>query len=702
MTYEELNKSNIPLITMDFIDDAIKKFSYLKDNIDNMDNIENDNDDIVDLSFLFSALTNDLFYGTKEILETYDIEEYKVGNYFNVGIGLLKLVEKSENEKDIYNKYFKEFIDNLLTDYKINIEELYPEDIIIDMLQYIFMDRLLFDLRVTNQNIKFLENNLKEMKIKRLYNKKAYSISGIPYEKINSKHMPPETAIYMQNSVKWYNILFDDDNYKCDLIKTEEDKIYLSLFLPILEIPRFDVTNFLLDFLSPYGINEESILNYYNINEIYLREVPKYTDSELEYTYNDKFKSVLNNLFIGIQNNNNFSFLYPDNFYREISKKDIILNLYKNFNLNDDLIKDLSSKISKQIIKKQNKDLSSKKENNKFFDINNYRGENYDKYGIKDRYNNPIEKKDKYELLKDYGNFLDEKEYFCNPALGREEEIKNILITLLKPNKSAILVGDAGVGKTAVVEGLAYLLQNKNVPEKLKNLKIISITTSSLLAGCVYRGQFEQRVKELLEFLKSNKEIVLFIDEIHTIMGAGSAKEQKLDFANILKPYLDRGDIKIIGSTTKQEYDELITDSAIRRRFEKTIIKELDNDKLKIIINTEIKKLENNFSISFDFDEIEKNYIINVLLSLTDDKNKVYNDKVNNPDLVLSILGDVFANASYNDRDKIKLEDIEFAINRCDRIYDSVRKREVLKLQQLKKISEVSKCKILKLYPDKS
>jgi len=217
-----------------------------------------------------------------------------------------------------------------------------------------------------------------------------------------------------------------------------------------------------------------------------------------------------------------------------------------------------------------------------------------------------------------------------------------------------------------------------------------------------YRGQFEQRVKELLEFLKSNKEIVLFIDEIHTIMGAGSAKEQKLDFANILKPYLDRGDIKIIGSTTKQEYDELITDSAIRRRFEKTIIKELDNDKLKIIINTEIKKLENNFSISFDFDEIEKNYIINVLLSLTDDKNKVYNDKVNNPDLVLSILGDVFANASYNDRDKIKLEDIEFAINRCDRIYDSVRKREVLKLQQLKKISEVSKCKILKLYPDKS
>ena len=662
-----------------------------------MENIKNDSDDIVDLSFLFSILTNDLFSGTKDILESYKIEEYKVGNYFNVGIGLLKLAEKSENAEEIYNNFFKEIIDEILNDYKIDIEELYPEDIIIDMLQYIFIDSLFYELRVTDQNIKFLENNLKEMKNKRLYNKKACNPFGITYEKINSKYMPNESVIYIKNAIKWYKILFNNNNYENELIKTEEDKIYLCLFLPILEFPRFDINKFLLDFLLPYGINEENISDYFNIKDKYILEPLKYTDSELEYIYNDKFKNVLNNMFIGIQkNNSDFSYLYPDNFYLEINKKDIIFNLYKNFGLNDDTLKDLSSKISNQIIKKQNKDFSSKKENNKLFDINNYRGENYEKVNLKDRYNNPIREKDKYDLLKKYGYFLDEKEYITNPAIGREEEIKNVLITLLKPNKSAILVGEAGVGKTAVVEGIAYLLKNNNVPDILKGKKIISITTTSLLAGTHYRGDFEERIEDILNFLKENKEIILFIDEIHTVMGAGSAREQALDFSNMLKPYLERGEVKLIGSTTEKEYNEIFTDPALRRRFEKTNIKELDNDKIKLILDKEIEKLESIYNIRFDFCENEKSYIINFLINLTNDKNKVYNDKVNNPDLVLSIISDSFANASYYNRNIVLLEDIKYAVSRCDRIYDSVREREIIKLNTLNNKEEKVQRKILK------
>lgn len=687
MTYEELNKSNIPLITMDFIDDAIIKFNYLKENIQNLENIRLDNDDLIYLCFLLSALSNDKFNALGTILKKSNIEEYRLGDYFNIRIGLIKEAKELEVGKrnEIYNKFFKDNIDMNL-DYVSDISHLYPEDIILDLMEYFVFDNIFSKFNNNTESRLQLEEDLIEQKNNRISGKIIYKTKkGITFNKLSTNYLPSQTVIYIENALKWYNTLFNDNNYKNELIKTEEEKVYLCLFLPILESPSFSASKVILEYLSRYKIDKDAILNYFNINPVYLSEQPQYSNNELEYTYNKYFKEVLDKMFVAFRENVSYVDIRLESFYKNICLKEPIYSLYRKFNLTSQQIDNLVENLEKF------EKVNSTKEKNKFFDMNDY---THNINGTKKEYQENKYDKD-YDLLKKYGYFLDELEYITNPAIGREEELKNIMIALLKPNKSCILVGEAGVGKTAIVEGLAFLLKNNNVPEKLKNKKIISLTTNSLLAGCQYRGQFEENVKEVLEFIKDNKEIILFIDELHTVIGAGTAKEQQLDFSNILKPYLERGDVKIIGSTTKEEYDNIIIDSAFRRRFEKTIVKELDEEKIKLILVKEIEKLEITYNMKFDFSDREKNFIIDLLITLTRDKNKVYNDKVNNPDLILSILGDSFANASYYNRDKIILEDIKYAVNRCARIYESVRQREVLKLGLIEKSEEKVERKIL-------
>jgi ATP-dependent Clp protease ATP-binding subunit ClpC len=168
---------------------------------------------------------------------------------------------------------------------------------------------------------------------------------------------------------------------------------------------------------------------------------------------------------------------------------------------------------------------------------------------------------------------------------GREKEIERSYEILLKKNKSnIILVGDAGVGKTAIVEGLAESIVKRTCPDLLLHKSILSLNLSGLLSGTMYRGQMEEKVKTIIDFLKQNEHFVLFIDEIHTIIGAGSS-EGGLDISNMLKPYLSRGDISCIGATTKEEYEKFFKkDGALRRRFEKIEVKEPSiKDTLKIV-----------------------------------------------------------------------------------------------------------------------
>ena len=160
--------------------------------------------------------------------------------------------------------------------------------------------------------------------------------------------------------------------------------------------------------------------------------------------------------------------------------------------------------------------------------------------------------------------------------IGRDEEVNRMAQILCRRTKNnPLLVGDPGVGKTAIVEGLAKRIVNKNVPDPLKNSTIFSLDLGSLLAGTRYRGDFEERLKTIINEIENNENYVLFIDEIHTLVGAGTTTGNSMDAANMLKPALQAGKIKCIGSTTFSEYrSNFEKDRALQRRFQKIDVAE--------------------------------------------------------------------------------------------------------------------------------
>lgn len=172
-----------------------------------------------------------------------------------------------------------------------------------------------------------------------------------------------------------------------------------------------------------------------------------------------------------------------------------------------------------------------------------------------------------------------------DPVIGRSEEITRIIQILSRRTKNnPCLIGEPGVGKTAIAEGLAHRIETGEVPEILKGKRLIALDLTAMLAGAKYRGDFEERVKAVLDELKQNSNVILFIDEIHNIIGAGAA-EGAIDAANILKPQLARGEIQIIGATTLDEYRKHIEkDSALERRFQPVVVEEPNKDDAKQIL----------------------------------------------------------------------------------------------------------------------
>ena len=181
------------------------------------------------------------------------------------------------------------------------------------------------------------------------------------------------------------------------------------------------------------------------------------------------------------------------------------------------------------------------------------------------------------QLLNQYGRDLTKMalEGKLDPVIGRDKETERIIEVLLRRTKNnPCLIGDPGVGKTAVIEGLAQKIINQEVPEVLKNKRVVCLEISSIVAGAKYRGDFEERLKKIINEIKKAGDIILFIDEIHTIVGAGAA-EGAIDAANMLKPILARGEMELIGATTMDEYRRYIEkDSALERRFQPVIVEE--------------------------------------------------------------------------------------------------------------------------------
>lgn len=194
---------------------------------------------------------------------------------------------------------------------------------------------------------------------------------------------------------------------------------------------------------------------------------------------------------------------------------------------------------------------------------------------------NSISSEDNYNSLEKYSNNLNElaSNGKLDPVIGREEEIRRVLQILSRRTKNnPVLIGEPGVGKTAIAEGLAHRIIKKDVPENLLDKLIYSLDIGALIAGAKYKGEFEERLKSVIkEIIRSNDKIILFIDEIHTLVGAGGSSESAMDAANILKPALARGELRAIGATTIIEYQKYFEkDKALERRFQKVIINEPD------------------------------------------------------------------------------------------------------------------------------
>ena len=243
-------------------------------------------------------------------------------------------------------------------------------------------------------------------------------------------------------------------------------------------------------------------------------------------------------------------------------------------------------------------------------DIMNMLGEGEDQNGSARGMNSQGEKQEKSatETLDKFSRdmtALAKKNKF-DPIVGRDKEIERIVQILSRRTKNnPCLVGDPGVGKTAIVEGLAQKIAEGNVPDTLKNKRIVGLDLSAMVAGSKYRGEFEERMKKAMDEVKADGNIILFVDEIHTIIGAGAA-EGAIDASNILKPALSRGEIQLIGATTLEEYRKHIEkDTAFERRFQPVKVEEPDEQAAVAMLKALRDKYEMHHKVTISDDAIE-------------------------------------------------------------------------------------------------
>ena len=294
-------------------------------------------------------------------------------------------------------------------------------------------------------------------------------------------------------------------------------------------------------------------------------------------------------------------------------------------------------------------------------------------------------------MIKQIATNLNEESKLSNldPVIGRDKEIENIIEILARKNKNnPLLIGEAGVGKTAIVEELARRITKKEVPNFLYGTTIYNLNIGSLIAGTKYRGEFEEKLTKIIKELEISPNVIVFIDEVHTIVGAGGA-EGAIDASNILKPALARGKIKIIGATTTLEYKKTIEkDKALDRRFQKTYIKEPTIEETTNIINKIKKNYEEYHSVYIPKD------ILKITINLTD---KYLKDR-QNPDKTIDILDEMCAKASLSKKNNTK----EKIINSIAKLKNKKNKyllngniKEALKIKN-KILNEEQKLKTIK------
>ena len=287
--------------------------------------------------------------------------------------------------------------------------------------------------------------------------------------------------------------------------------------------------------------------------------------------------------------------------------------------------------------------------------------------------NAPVKKK---SVLEAYGENLSTKTYVTNPAIARDNEIEKTILTILTPDKSAILVGKAGIGKTAIVEGIAYKIQNGDVPNAIKGYDIIKVNTSQLLGKYITEdGTEELRINVLLKEVENAVNTILFIDEIHTLVI--ESRNSGIDFLNAMKPALSRGDIKVIGATTLDEYNQyLIRDKAFLRRFEKIDVAEPDAETTVKILMGSYPRIEKKTGVKLAYSSFVIENIMKFIVNMTSEYKRVYELGSRYPDNALALLSKAFSYAKFDNSEFVTFKHIYKAIMNCQSVYSDVVKKE--------------------------
>ncbi|MBR3161985.1 MAG: ATP-dependent Clp protease ATP-binding subunit [Bacilli bacterium] len=279
-------------------------------------------------------------------------------------------------------------------------------------------------------------------------------------------------------------------------------------------------------------------------------------------------------------------------------------------------------------------------------------------------------------ILARYAEEMTSNKYITDPAIAREEEIKNLILVLLTPEKSAILVGKPGIGKTAIVEGIAYRIQKNMVPDVLLGFRIFKINTTALLG---HDGDGENRVLKLVQELQQMDKVILFIDEIHTLIGDG-----RLDLANMFKEGLSRGTIKIIGATTTYEYEHFILrDKAFTRRFDKVDVAEPTQEQCVEILLKTLPKIEHQTNVKLAYTDFQKEQIMKFIVGMTSEFKRVYEVSSRYPDISLVMLRQAFSNAVYENRQTVNFKNIYDAVRFTKAVYPDVIKKELVVFKEM-------------------
>ena len=276
-------------------------------------------------------------------------------------------------------------------------------------------------------------------------------------------------------------------------------------------------------------------------------------------------------------------------------------------------------------------------------------------------------------ILEKYGENLTLVKYITNPAIARDKELKELVMVLLTPEKSACLVGKPGIGKTAIVEGLAYRMQMNDMPNALKGYSVYKISTPSLIGTT----DGENKVVALVNELKGMDKVIIFIDEIHMLIGARG--EGPMDLANMFKESLSRGTVKLIGATTVDEYERyILRDKAFVRRFERIDISEPTQEMCVQILMRTLPKIEIQTGVRLNYTNFIKEKIMKFIVNMTSEYKRVYEISSRYPDIALTLLRQAFSAALFDNKQEVSFKHIYEAIKNSKAVYPDVIKKELV------------------------